>query len=97
VWTILKDNIGKDLSRVTMPLYFNDPTGMCQRPACVGEYCYMIEIASSKKEPEARMAYVVAYASTLLNTLETMINKPFNPLLGETYELIGENFRYFAE
>ena len=25
------------------------------------------------------------------------VKKPFNPLLGETYELVDKNYRYFAE
>ena len=25
------------------------------------------------------------------------VKKPFNPLLGETYELVDEDYRYFAE
>ena len=29
VWTILKDLIGKDLSRISMPVYFNEPLSMC--------------------------------------------------------------------
>ena len=24
-------------------------------------------------------------------------SKPFNPILGETYELIGKDYKYFAE
>lgn len=28
VWTILKDIIHKDLSKIGLPIYFNDPTSM---------------------------------------------------------------------
>ena len=28
IWTILKDTIGKDISRISMPVYFNDPTSL---------------------------------------------------------------------
>ena len=31
------------------------------------------------------------------NTLKTRTKKPFNPMLGETFELVTENFRYIAE
>jgi hypothetical protein len=27
IWTVLKDNAGKDLSKIVMPVLFNDPTG----------------------------------------------------------------------
>ena len=28
LWSIIKDNIGKDLTRITMPVYWNDPTSL---------------------------------------------------------------------
>jgi hypothetical protein len=27
VWTVIKDSIGKDISKMSVPVYFNDPTG----------------------------------------------------------------------
>ena len=31
VWSILKNCIGQDLSRISMPVYFNEPLSMCQK------------------------------------------------------------------
>jgi hypothetical protein len=28
IWTILKDSIGKELSKITVPVYFNEPLGI---------------------------------------------------------------------
>ena len=28
IWTILKDTMGKDFSRMAVPVYFNDPTSL---------------------------------------------------------------------
>ena len=28
IWTIIKDSIGKDLSKMSVPVYFNDPTNL---------------------------------------------------------------------
>ena len=28
IWTILKDMVGKDFSRMAVPVYFNDPTSL---------------------------------------------------------------------
>ena len=33
LWTILKDSIGKDLSHMGAPVYFNDPTSLLQKCA----------------------------------------------------------------
>ena len=30
IWTIIKDSIGKDLSKMAVPVYFNSPTSLLQ-------------------------------------------------------------------
>lgn len=38
VWAILKDNLGKDLSKISMPVIFNDPTNLLIKSAISMEY-----------------------------------------------------------
>ena len=33
VWAIIKDSIGKDISKLSVPVYFNDPTSLLQKCA----------------------------------------------------------------
>ena len=34
IWTVIKDSIGKgDLSKMSVPVYFNDPTSLLQKCA----------------------------------------------------------------
>jgi hypothetical protein len=28
IWTIIKDSIGKDITKMSVPVYFNDPTNI---------------------------------------------------------------------
>jgi hypothetical protein len=44
-----------------------------------------------------RLAYTVAHNITQMNLQKGRTKKPFNPMLGETYELVTEDFRYFSE
>lgn len=47
-----------------------------------------------------RLAYVAAYKFAVLSVIvDRTKRKPFNPLLGETFEYISESnkFRYIAE
>ena len=44
-----------------------------------------------------RLAYVSAFSATFLTVLERNATKPFNPLLGETYELVTSKFKFIAE
>lgn len=87
LWSIMKSCIGKDLSRIPMPVNFNEPLSMLQRITEDFEYYKILDAAAVAKSTEEQVALVAAfsvssYASTLIRT-----TKPFNPLLGETYEL----------
>ena len=33
----------------------------------------------------------------MLSIIETAVTKPFNPLLGETFEFVNDDFEYIAE
>ena len=79
--------IFKDLSKIPMPVNFNEPLSMLQRITEDFEYSEYLDRAAAAETVEEQLALVAAfsvssYASTLIRT-----TKPFNPLLGETYEL----------
>lgn len=38
VWKVLKDAVGKDLSRFCVPVYFNEPISFVQKLAEIMEY-----------------------------------------------------------
>ena len=42
IWKILKDSIGKDLSKLAVPVYFNEPISMLQKVSEVMEYDNLI-------------------------------------------------------
>ena len=86
LWSIMKNCIGKDLSKIPMPVNFNEPLSFLQRLGEDLEYSSLLNCAAKCTSSQEQMAYVVAfsvstYASTLYRT-----GKPFNPLLGESYE-----------
>jgi hypothetical protein len=33
LWAIIKDNLGKDISKLSVPVFFNDPTSLLQKCA----------------------------------------------------------------
>lgn len=99
VWAVLKQCIGKDLSRITMPVIFNEPLTFLQRVAEYMEYCHLLHTAASLDEPLQRLQFVSAFAISATASNLDRVGKPFNPLLGETYELIREDmgFKLVAE
>jgi hypothetical protein len=43
------------------------------------------------------MAYLAGYAMVQTNHYERGMQKPFNPLLGETFEIITDRYQMIAE
>ncbi|KAJ8979884.1 hypothetical protein NQ317_017507 [Molorchus minor] len=97
IWSVLKNCIGKELSKITMPVVFNEPLSFLQRMAEYMEYSYLLRIAAAQEDPVARMQYVAGFAVSALASNWERLGKPFNPLLGETYELEREEFRIICE
>ncbi|KAK8206476.1 Oxysterol-binding protein-domain-containing protein [Phyllosticta paracitricarpa] len=99
----LKKNVGKDLSTIAMPVSANEPTSLLQRVAEQMEYSELLDkAATSSPDDGTRILYVMAFAiSSFSNNRvkERALRKPFNPMLGETYELVREDkgFRFLAE
>lgn len=87
LWTILKSMIGKDMTKMTLPVSFNEPTSLLQRVAEDMEYTNLLDTAVERADSSERMVYVAAFAASSYSSTIERVAKPFNPLLGETYEL----------
>ncbi|XP_038185940.1 oxysterol-binding protein-related protein 2 isoform X2 [Arvicola amphibius] len=94
VWSILKKCIGLELSKITMPIAFNEPLSFLQRITEYMEHVYLIHKASNQPQTLERMQSVAAFAVSAVASQWERTGKPFNPLLGETYELIRHNEAY---
>ncbi|XP_053409452.1 oxysterol-binding protein-related protein 3 isoform X9 [Nycticebus coucang] len=100
LWNILRNNIGKDLSKVAMPVELNEPLNTLQRLCEELEYSELLDKAAQIPNPLERMVYVAAFAiSAYASSYFRAGSKPFNPVLGETYECIREDkgFQFFSE
>ncbi|XP_054723280.1 oxysterol-binding protein-related protein 2-like isoform X1 [Uloborus diversus] len=97
VWSILKQCIGKELSKITMPVVFNEPLSFLQRISENVEYYHLLEKANLSEDPVKRLEYVSAFAVACISSNWERLGKPFNPLLGETYELVKDGFRIVTE
>ncbi|KAI0999027.1 hypothetical protein K3495_g9168 [Podosphaera aphanis] len=102
----LRKNVGKDLSTVSMPVSANEPMSLLQRIAEQFEYAQLLDKAASQNLPKYRLLYVSAFAISnfsIQRCKERALRKPFNPMLGETFELLRTEqevpggFRFIAE
>lgn len=55
LWSILKNFIGKDLSKITMPVLFNEPLSFLQRVTEYLEYAHFLNTADQLDDPIERM------------------------------------------
>ncbi|XP_060579182.1 LOW QUALITY PROTEIN: oxysterol-binding protein-related protein 6-like [Ruditapes philippinarum] len=100
LWNLLFRNIGKDLTKISMPVTLNEPLSMLQRLCEELEYSDLIDKATEYNDPYERMIYIAAFAvSSYASSCYRVGHKPFNPLLGETYENVREDrgWRFVAE
>ncbi|XP_067015224.1 oxysterol-binding protein 1 isoform X2 [Anabrus simplex] len=86
LWSIMKNCIGKELSKIPMPVNFSEPLSMLQRLTEDYEYADILDKAARCQDPCEQLAYVAAFTVSSYATTSNRTGKPFNPLLGETYE-----------
>ncbi|XP_069684104.1 oxysterol-binding protein 1 isoform X3 [Periplaneta americana] len=86
LWSIMKNCIGKELSKIPMPVNFSEPLSMLQRLIEDYEYADILDKAAHCTDSCEQMAYVAAFTVSSYATTSNRTGKPFNPLLGETYE-----------
>ncbi|KAJ4700610.1 Oxysterol-binding protein [Melia azedarach] len=102
LWSMIKDNIGKDLTKICLPVYFNEPVSSLQKCFEELEYSYLIDRAyewGKRGNSLMRILNVAAFAVSGYASTEGRMCKPFNPLLGETYEADypDKGLRFFSE
>ena len=91
--------IGKDMTKMTLPVSFNEPTSLLQRVTEDMEYTDLLDTAADRSDSTERMVYVAAFAASEYASTIGRVAKPFNPLLGETYEYVrpDKGYRFFIE
>ena len=97
IWKVLKDTIGKDLSKMAVPVYFNEPLSFLQRFTEDLTYSSILMRACEENDPCLRIALVACFAVSGYAGSDERLMKPFNPLLGETFELEKDGFRVISE
>ena len=97
--SILKDSIGSDLTKISLPVTLNEPLSLLQKGCEQMYYSSLLDQANMESDPLDRLLYVVAFAVSQYSLTINKTKKPFNPLLGETFEYVDNKrkFRYLAE
>jgi hypothetical protein len=97
LFSFLRKNVGKDLSTISMPVTSNEPLTILQKMSEVFEHAYLLNSAAVETSQEMKLLQVSTFAIANLGSLRTKernLRKPFNPILGETFELVDEKLGY---
>lgn len=98
--SILRKSIGKDSSGMVMPMGLNEPLNGLQRLCEELEYSELLDRAALEEDSLERLVLVSAFAVSAYASCQSRAErKPFNPMLGETYEYIdsARNVRFVSE
>lgn len=98
-FTSYKDYLGKDItSLVILPVWIMQPFTMLQCMGEIMEYTDQLDKAAVTEDPYERLAWVAGFTMGPFGTIERPW-KPFNPILGETFEFSkpDKGIKYIAE
>ncbi|XP_044486945.1 oxysterol-binding protein-related protein 3A-like [Mangifera indica] len=88
-WKMMQKYIGSDVqSMVTLPVLICEPDTNLQRMAELMEYSNLLDLADKCEDPYMRLVYSSSWAISVYYAYKRTW-KPFNPILGETYELVN--------
>lgn len=97
MWSILKKFVGTDLGKISLPVLLNEPITFLQRVCEPMDNIQLLFDATKEPDPVLRMSYVMAFIMASYASSDERMWKPFNPLLGETYEVQRQSFRVVVE
>jgi len=99
LWKQLSSYIGKDItSMISLPVWIFEPLSFLQIMCEPLQYAELLNKAAASPDSANRMAYLIAFVTSGYSCAVRQ-KKPFNPILGETFEFLGpeNSYRYFAE
>jgi len=88
LWKLLSSMLGMDITcAVSLPVWLFEPTTILTRMAEMLHFAELLNEGADVSNPLDRMAFVAAFSITGYNGTERL-GKPFNSLLGETFEFV---------
>ena len=96
---MIKDIVTNYTKKLPSPVYFNEPLSMGEKQCEKFKYMDLLIKAGNESSKEMQMCYISAFliGEIFLNIGRSL--KPFNPIIGETYEFFDNErkFRYYSE
>ncbi|KAB2606929.1 oxysterol-binding protein-related protein 3C-like [Pyrus ussuriensis x Pyrus communis] len=88
---MMQKYIGSDVtSMVTLPVLIFEPMTMLQKMAELMEYSHLLDHADECEDPYMQLVFATSWAISVYYAYQRTW-KPFNPILGETYEMVNHS------
>jgi hypothetical protein len=108
VWKVIAKVVKQDMTKVSLPVIVSEPLNALQRSAeIMSNWKIVQELLNTINEDQAsqdpskasckRLALCGMMQIAHFIGQRNRIKKPFNPILGETFELVNDRFRFMAE
>lgn len=97
IWKIIKNFIGKNLAKVALPVDICIPMSLMQINVEWTQWADFFTRAAREPDPYRRLLYCFTPIFMGYTNMVMRNKKPFNPILGETYELQTDKFRLVCE
>lgn len=97
IFSLIKQFIGKDLTRCSIPVSLCEPISFLQRTAEILEYYSILSSAIHEESAYVRFSKIFGFFFVPLLCSTNNFKKPFNPLLGETFEYERFGVKYLSE
>ncbi|PFH31603.1 hypothetical protein BESB_025770 [Besnoitia besnoiti] len=97
IFKILRQVNGADMRNFALPISVNEPLSMLQRICEDFEYSHLLSIARTRDTSTERLANVTVFALSAYAGSMDRCYKPFNPMLGETFECTHRGINFIAE
>ncbi|GLC59093.1 Oxysterol-binding protein 4 [Pleodorina starrii] len=81
---------GINLTKISLPVCLFEPRSFLERLTTNWEYNSLLVAAAGCADPADRLRFIVAFAVSGL-CRQVSFHKPFNPILGETYQAVYPN------
>lgn len=100
LWKQLYSLVGMDIvnMRLSLPIWVFEPTTALTRMAEMFEFSDLIDRAAGADDAILRDSLIAAFVVSAFSHTER-VKKPFNPVLGETYEFVNpvNHMKFYAE
>ena len=97
--SLLSKLFGQDITKISLPVILAEPhTAIMKGTEVMAKNEATLAKAAMTKDSIERLILVTSHFLGQFATYSSRLpKKPFNPMLGETYELVTEDFRFFGE